>query len=192
VPVLVGLAAFILSWLGGHPLLVPEVAYPFWLALGIVAVGAFAQPVSRNTVTTAVLALAVLAASIPLRVHTKAQRIDFAQVRHGFSARQLVSSKGRFYVPAGAERVDVPLRGRSADEDREILIDVRVDDVTHETVAVTGREWRTVHVSLPSGSSKRFHEIELRVQAPEPADGAARGRLSIEVGNWEIISKPNG
>jgi hypothetical protein len=36
-PMLAGVAAFIVSWLGGHPLLVPEVAYPFWLALGIVA-----------------------------------------------------------------------------------------------------------------------------------------------------------
>ncbi len=35
-PVLGGLAAFIVSWLGGHPLLVPEVAYPFWLTLAIV------------------------------------------------------------------------------------------------------------------------------------------------------------
>ncbi len=35
--VIAGLAAFIISWLGGHPLLVPEVAYPFWLALAIVA-----------------------------------------------------------------------------------------------------------------------------------------------------------
>jgi hypothetical protein len=35
-PVLAGLAAFIISWLGGHPLLVPEVAYPFWMMLGIV------------------------------------------------------------------------------------------------------------------------------------------------------------
>ncbi len=34
-PVAAGLAVFILTWLGGHPLLVPEVAYPFWLALGI-------------------------------------------------------------------------------------------------------------------------------------------------------------
>ena len=32
-----GLAVFILSWLGGHPLLVPAVAYPFWLTLGVVA-----------------------------------------------------------------------------------------------------------------------------------------------------------
>jgi O-antigen ligase len=37
VPALVGVAAFIVSWLGGHPLLVPEVAYPFWLALAVVA-----------------------------------------------------------------------------------------------------------------------------------------------------------
>jgi O-antigen ligase len=36
-PVLVGVTAFMISWLGGHPLLVPEVAYPFWLALGVVA-----------------------------------------------------------------------------------------------------------------------------------------------------------
>ena len=35
-PALAGLAAFIVSWLGGHPLLVPEVAYPFWLTLAIV------------------------------------------------------------------------------------------------------------------------------------------------------------
>ena len=28
------LAAFILTWLGGHPLLVAEVAYPFWITLG--------------------------------------------------------------------------------------------------------------------------------------------------------------
>lgn len=34
-PVLAGLAAFIVTWLGGHPLLVPEVAYPFWLTLAI-------------------------------------------------------------------------------------------------------------------------------------------------------------
>jgi O-Antigen ligase len=36
-PVLAGIAAFIVSWLGGHPLLVPEVAYPFWLALAVLA-----------------------------------------------------------------------------------------------------------------------------------------------------------
>ena len=36
-PVLAGVVAFTVSCLGGHPLLVPEVAYPFWLALAVVA-----------------------------------------------------------------------------------------------------------------------------------------------------------
>jgi O-antigen ligase len=32
-----GLVVFMITWLGGHPLLVAEVAYPFWLILGVVA-----------------------------------------------------------------------------------------------------------------------------------------------------------
>jgi O-Antigen ligase len=31
-----GLSAFVLTWFGGHPLLVAEAAYPFWLLLGVV------------------------------------------------------------------------------------------------------------------------------------------------------------
>ena len=31
-----GLSAFVLTWFGGHPLLVAEAAYPFWLLLGAV------------------------------------------------------------------------------------------------------------------------------------------------------------
>jgi hypothetical protein len=191
-PALPGVAAFILSWLGGHPLLVPEVAYPFWLALGIVATGAFAAPVPRQIAAAVVVVFAILAASIPVRVQIKAQSIDFTEIRHGFSTRQMVTSRARFYVHAGAERVDVPLRGRSSDDDRDILVEVLVDDVARETIAVTGREWRTAHVALPPRSSGRFHEIELRVRPPAPDGGAAGGRRSVEVGNWEIISKPHG
>ena len=36
-PLIAGLAAFILTWLGGHPLLIAEVAYAFWIALGLAA-----------------------------------------------------------------------------------------------------------------------------------------------------------
>jgi len=47
-PVLLGIAAFIVSWLGGHPLLVPEVAYPFWIALAIVP-GATSDIISHTS-----------------------------------------------------------------------------------------------------------------------------------------------
>ena len=46
--VVAGVAVFILTWLGGHPLLVPAVAYPFWLALGMVA-GSSSDIISRET-----------------------------------------------------------------------------------------------------------------------------------------------
>ena len=36
-PLTAALAAFILTWLGGHPLLIPEVSYPFWITIGVVA-----------------------------------------------------------------------------------------------------------------------------------------------------------
>ncbi len=40
-----GLLAFLLSWLGGHPLLIDEPAFAFWLLLGTVAGwGASADP----------------------------------------------------------------------------------------------------------------------------------------------------
>ena len=40
-PVLGGVSTFIISWLGGHPLLVPEIAYPFWMTLAIIPGVAF-------------------------------------------------------------------------------------------------------------------------------------------------------
>jgi hypothetical protein len=47
-PVFAGVAAFVVSWLGGHPLLVPAVAYPFWLALAVIA-GAPSDIISAET-----------------------------------------------------------------------------------------------------------------------------------------------
>jgi len=190
-PVLAGLAAFIISWLGGHPLLVPEVAYPFWLALGVIAFGHFATSRTRYTNGLVALVVASLALSVPMRVHAKSQDVDFSRVSYGLSARRLITSRARFFVPAGAMRVDVPLRGRSADEEQQILIDVLVDDVAAETVAVTEREWRTAQVALPGNSTRRFHQIELHVR-PSATENGDRERIAVEVGNWKIISRPNG
>ena len=84
-PVTLGLAAFILTWLGGHPLLVPEVSYPFWIALGVVAGLASTIRTGRTPVgVTAIIVIALLT-SIPFRVERKTDRLDFTRVRFGFS-----------------------------------------------------------------------------------------------------------
>jgi O-antigen ligase len=74
--VLFGLAAFIVTWLGGHPLLVPEVAYPFWMGLGVLA--GLAEPstfLNRKLLAATCLFAAVLLISIPWRVIDKENAI---------------------------------------------------------------------------------------------------------------------
>jgi O-antigen ligase len=76
-PVLLGLGAFILTWLGGHPLLVAEVAYPFWMTLGIVPglISSDDRLGWKPVAAAAVMALA-LSVSIPSRVGSKQNLID--------------------------------------------------------------------------------------------------------------------
>ncbi len=190
VAVTVGVAAFVLSWLGGHPLLVPEVAYPFWLALGVVAAGSLATSSARYANALAAIAFTLLVLSVPWRVHAKSQTVDFSQVSYGLSAKSMMASRSRFFVPAGTRRVDIPLRSHSNDE-QPLVVEVLVDGVAGHTVELTGREWHTAKVALPEPSSRRFHQIDLRMRPAEATDAEA-DRLSIEVGNWAIISTPNG
>ena len=192
VPVIVGLAAFILSWLGGHPLLVPEVAYPFWLALGVVTAASLTTSSARYASALVAVALACLALSIPLRVHAKSRGVDFSRVSYGLSAKHMMTSHARFFVPAGTRRVDVPLRAHASNDEQPLVVDVLVDDVAGHSLAITEGEWRTAKVVLPEDSSRRFRQIDLRIRPAETREDGERDRFSVEVGNWAIITKPNG
>lgn len=71
-PVLFGLMAFMVTWLGGHPLLVPEVAYPFWIALGVLAgVSGVPSYLGWKPLAATCLIVAILLFSIPWRVMEK-------------------------------------------------------------------------------------------------------------------------
>jgi O-antigen ligase len=192
-PVLLGLAAFVLSWLGGHPLLVPEVAFPFWITLGVMAAFVPGRAASRAAIGAVVVATVVLAVSVPFRVHAKAEGIDFTRVSYGLSNGRLASWRARFFVPAERTRVELPVRARAASEDRPIVMDVFVDDAMIETVTLTDRAWQTAGIDLPADRARRFHQIDLRIREAESDDTPADTRRdAVEIGNWEIITKPNG
>jgi hypothetical protein len=71
-----GLAVFILTWIGGHPLLVPEVSYPFWIGLGVA--GALAESASKTNSLARIVgfSVALLAISIPWRVGIKSAFVE--------------------------------------------------------------------------------------------------------------------
>jgi hypothetical protein len=203
VPVALGLAAFMVSCLGGHPLLVPEVAYPFWLTLGIAA--ALAPTWGRLDLSgqqdkhlrpfifrTAVgLAAVLLCISLPFRVGAKSAQLDLSRVTYGLSSRQLMTSHARLFLPAAESRVHLPLRARSASDEEPVEIDVLVDGVASQSVTLSDRNWRRVRLDLPETTGGRFRQIDLRIMRDAP-ETASPAQSSVEVGTWEIIAKPNG
>jgi O-antigen ligase len=105
-----GLVTFLISWLGTHPLLVPEVAYPFWIVLGAVAglslapaspvradeatspgampardLVAHARPRLQPAVVCGLL-IAMLAVSMPVRIKNDAGLLDWTRISYGFYA----------------------------------------------------------------------------------------------------------
>ena len=190
-PVIAGLGVFILTWLGGHPLLVPEAAYPFWIMLGLA--GAFAANDSKAVSSAGLvgLAAAVLLVSIPFRVEEKSAKLDLSRVTYGLSTRHLMTSRARFFVPRPSARVDVPLRARGASDDEPVEVEVFVDGAVSETISLGDRNWRKASIELSGNSSRQFYQIDLRVKT-DTADTNNPVRSSVEVGTWEIIAKPNG
>ncbi|HKY22382.1 MAG TPA: O-antigen ligase family protein [Vicinamibacterales bacterium] len=192
-PTLLGLAAFIVTWLGGHPLLVPEVAYPFWIALGVVAGLESSDRSNWKPAGLISLVLIVLLASVPVRVERKAVRLDLSRVRFGFSAQHLVATRGRFFVRADRAQLSLPLRAWGASDHRPIEVDVFVDRRLTRSLRLTDSDWRSERIDLRESGARGFHQIDLQVKSPTILDDVeSRSRRGIQLGDWEIMPKPNG
>ena len=161
-PVLLGLAAFILTWLGGHPLLVAEAAYPFWLTLGVAAAVVARDSNANLSAGIVGLAVALLLVSIPFRVSAKSAQLDLTEVSYGVSAKQLMTSRARFFVPGAESRIDIPLRARSASDDEPVEIEVFVDGSASETITLQRSE-------LAEGA----HRLAARFVSPLSSDRPA-------------------
>jgi hypothetical protein len=198
-PALLGAAAFILTWLGGHPLLVEEVAYPFWLTLGVATTLAAANHsrssrVAPDTMSAAFcIGIILLLVSIPFRVSAKSAQLDLSRVTYGVSTRNVMTSRARFFVSSDGWSVDLPLRARGASYDEPVEIDILVDGSVSETVGLSDRNWKTARIQLPGASGGPFRRIDLRIR-PRTLDANESTMRSVEVGTWTIIPipKPNG
>jgi O-antigen ligase len=192
-PVTFGLAAFILTWLGGHPLLVPEVSYPFWIALGVVAGLAPPSPAGWRSAAVVAVIGTVLLVSLPARVENKTGHLDLSRVRLGFSEQQVASTRGRIFIEAGQSHVALPLRAWGVSHDNPLEVDVFVDGRFARTIRLADGEWRSERVDIEQPAARRFHQIDLQVRQPVfLEDAGARSRRGVQVGHREIMPKPNG
>lgn len=176
-----GLAAFVVTWMAGHPLLTPEVAFPFWILVGaavaradghrrappVVSAAQAAIPATigrrrrRGARLMAGLTIVLLIATVPLRVRREAAALDLSGQSFGLYAWEADPVIGRlrwtspsaaFFVSAHTNEIDVPINAAYAE---------RKLTPTVVTFAVDGRVFHK-HEPTASGWSM------LRLRVPPP------------------------
>jgi O-antigen ligase len=174
-----GLLAFVLSWLGGHPLLLDEPAFTFWMLLGVTC-GWGAQhmsltPLRPGSTTWLVGVLIVLiAASVPVQVMH--ERADFNLEHRGIGVSpwqpavdgiryRLAGVSSSVFVPSEAQMIVVPLR--AADPHTDLRVAVRLDGQAADVIAIGRDRWQQLRLRLPQERHPpRFRRLELRVEDP--------------------------
>jgi hypothetical protein len=170
VPFVFAIGAFLLTALLGHPLLTHEVAYPFWIALGLAAAGAPA-PGDR---WTAALRLAVvcagllLATTVPIRARYEQRHATFDGVALGMTSWQRDASGNLFrwaaprsavFVGSAARIVRLPLR---ATGDTACEVAIWLDGRQADRVTAPAGFWQEVRLRLPSArEDRRSFRIDL-------------------------------
>jgi hypothetical protein len=182
--VIAGVVAFLITSLSGQPLLVEVVAFPFWMALGVVwaAEGQGTQAVSadlagfrirRQVMGWFAVALAV---SIPVRVWQGQKTVNLALASYGFSewhggttdqpSYRLVRDAGTFFT-YGIERwLELPIR-RDTEAGRSRLdVQISLDGRLARVLTLTDDEWQTAKFMIPVDASRPFRRIDIEIRGP--------------------------
>lgn len=170
---LAGVAGMILTWLTGHPLLVPEAAVMFWLFAGMAAAGgappAPASALERGATT---IALAAIIVSVPWQAAAQRERADLEHLARGLSAWQVTDTGDRFrdagrgfslFLPS-ARLITLPLRaapGVSSPLTVTVVVAGKVVDV----VVVGPDDWLKYVFRVPT-SQAHFVDVTFTVEAP--------------------------
>lgn len=171
-----GLAAFIVTWTTGHPLLTPEVAFPFWMVVGaavaradgnrrtpLIPVTLVPEPTSAPRRTSRVLiaaAVIVLLASVPARARRESAALNLSEQSFGFYAWEGDAAPGRmrwtspsagFFVPARTTEVEMPMRAAFSERrSRPTIVSIAVDGHVFHRVELTNGDVFTLHLRLPA------------------------------------------
>lgn len=183
-----GLVASMLTWILGHPLLVPEAAVIFWLFIGIVA-GLNAKPVTdtrgwRLTRIAAIVLAGLVVIVTPLRASHAAREASLEHRGIGVSSdwrdddEVSYRSAGRrftLFLPS-SRAVAIPMRATQASAAR-LVLDVYLRGELIDSVEISSEVWRRIRIVLPR-SDRRFEPVEFVLG---PADQATSADI-IRVG----------
>jgi O-antigen ligase len=210
-----GLVAFLITSLASNPLMVREVSYLFWIALGL-AVGRSGSPrdvpdpaisgsakVSRHITTArwpiAFLLGGLLLLSAPFRVRQELASLDLRGVSQGLfdwgtepdgTKCRLSGPQATLYVDGSARVVEIPLKG-TLPSGAPQRVEVRVDGRPTNGLAV-GANWRPLRTLLPhpSAGPRRIDLLVSPSWVPAEVIPASRDRraLGVKVGQIKVLA----
>ena len=186
-----GVTAFAATWATSHPLLVSEVAFPFWMAFGLMCAlagstlmnggqdgaAAAAGPARwrpsgawlRPAAITMAMCLALLAPIGPTRATVMPPQSADVDGFYGWETSDGVRFRwsrryASMFVPADVTRVHVPVR---MPVDRRFMrpleVDAMIGGALHSRTRV-GESWEILDITLPRAQPlRRFKRIDFRV-----------------------------
>jgi hypothetical protein len=168
--------AYLLTWLSGHPQLVPEASFAFWLVFGVLA-GLTPPPAGPRWRAALVIAAALVLLTAPFRAASAIRQADLEHVAIGLSGWQpeidgiryrLAGRSFALYLPADGMAVDLPLR-RARDAPDPLVVAISWNGRKLYEPLVSGEAWQQIRVQLPK-TSQRFARVEV-VVSPARSDG---------------------
>jgi len=171
------LAAFILTWLGGHPLLVAEAAVPFWILLGASAgAGTSRDGWSGRRVLVTVIALAVVVTLLPSRMTAEMKVADLEHVGIGVSYWEMRDESERYRTAIDRATLFVPtstgfkLKVKPL-TDHPVDLELRLDGRVADRRSLLPGEWTEIRMPARTRRAQgQYAPLELRIH-----DGQAAG-----------------
>ena len=169
----IGVGAFLLSALGGHPLLVRTVAYPFWVALAITNAAAARRRALTVIAPALTIIVVALATTVPTRTAQVLDTADFEHLGIGVSPwmtegdgekYRLASACATLYVPARARRIEIAMRPHPPSR-ATLVVEFWESGRLLNRIDVQGPQWTTAVFTggMPDGHERAFSPLQLRV-----------------------------
>ena len=166
-----GSAAYLITCVTGHPLLVPEAALPFWAAFG-----ALSATTTRETTVAASGRLAAAVVGVCIAATLGQAVIAYSQTTatpadRGFHGFQTTEDGTRFrwmtrhavtYVPATPGFVTLQMRASSERALRPLVIAVVIDGRVVERREIRQESWTRIDLGVRDRVPTPFRRIDLR------------------------------
>lgn len=163
-----GVAAFLVTCLGGHPLLVPDVAFAFWMVLGAAAAWQTDLGLLRRVPIMAVVigSAALISAPISYRIERAALSLD--HIGFGLTA-WIASPEGGYRRAEGDATVFVPLAARQivihikpvSPASQPVRVRLWLNGRPADEFALPTEAWQTYRLPMPSTRETRYAPLRI-------------------------------